>query len=225
MMAVVRIPITQELFADAYSGSLTDQSHWAGGVVDLAAPPDSINIMSGMVPADHAEMIVNGQRLRVDRIETRGDQIVVHFRAIDHDEYMRQYEDEYMRQCEERRRAKHEANYRAEKLLMSHLNEEQRLEWLQHRYFTVTSQSGKCFQIVDNPFQNIWELDKKGRRCVNYCIVFMKEDMPLSDLLLVQKLMLESNESEFMKIAMHGSVIDFGRPGVIEAARYWLTGS
>jgi hypothetical protein len=130
-------------------------------------------------------IVFRGERLPIDRVERDGDRVTVYLRRDEPDPASIQ--------------ARHEAEYEAERLLMSNLSPEQRMDFMQHRHFDVISQSGKRFRIHQGRSQNIYGLDQRVRGEVVsvHCIV-AERDIPICDQLLMQKLMLEYDEQRFM---------------------------
>lgn len=111
-------------------------------------------------------------------------------------------EAEWKRQEEERKRKEAEALQRAEDLLMLQLSERQQSDWKEYKAFDVVSQSGKRFRITNQHSGNVREYDAEGKHVFNHCIV-SRECVPLPDQLVMQKLMLEYQEADFMRIANH----------------------
>lgn len=103
----------------------------------------------------------------------------------------------------ERETKKAEALQRANDLLMMCLSGRQRSDWRKHSFFEVRSQSGKTFRITNGYSMNVHELDENGRAVRTHCIVPKGVEVPVPDQLLMQKLMLETNEAEFMRVANH----------------------
>jgi hypothetical protein len=103
---------------------------------------------------------------------------------------------------EERRRMEAEAMQRSEDLLMLQLSEKQKQDWRTQKAFEVLAQSGKRFRIRDGVSMNVDEYDTQGKIVAKHCIIPM-ERVPRYDQFVMQKLMLEHAESEFMQIANH----------------------
>jgi len=105
-----------------------------------------------------------------------------------------------------RRESAHAANMlRAEKkasvLLRRSLNAEQRRELRQRRAFHVTAADGRRFRIEDGSAHNVVLVDGTGD-AVRYCVVFRHHDrLPNADLMLAQKLLLETDPGAFLKLA------------------------
>ena len=103
-----------------------------------------------------------------------------------------------------RNRFKEAANVRARKLLFQMLNEEQRkeLDEKNHFHLTVHSRDGsmKVYR-VDYGFQgNVKLIGADGEVDRSYCI-HSDSRLPYEDQMLAQKLLLEANEPEFLRIA------------------------
>lgn len=111
-----------------------------------------------------------------------------------HQEYWRRTQAEGRRQKAELR----EGNRKALKLLKEMLTREQRRELLKEKRFHVLGQDGKTYRITPKEIHNVFELD--GDRVVKeFCIV--TRGLPSYDQMLAQKLLLETNIAEFLRIA------------------------
>jgi hypothetical protein len=103
-----------------------------------------------------------------------------------------------------RTRFKDAANVRARRLLMQMLNEDQQkeLDDKNHFHLTVHSRDGsmKVYR-VDYGFQgNVKLIGSDGKPDRSYCI-HSDSRLPYEDQMLAQKLLLEANEPEFLRIA------------------------
>jgi hypothetical protein len=91
------------------------------------------------------------------------------------------------------------AEKRAKRLLFKFLTREQK--WtLRAGYFDVIGQDGKTYRIKVGSCQNVWLLED-GVETKNYCIVAKNEWIPVSDLMLAQKLFLQHNIQAFFATA------------------------
>lgn len=100
---------------------------------------------------------------------------------------------------EERRRFQ-EAQARARRLLEEHLSPEQRQELAEKREFRVRAMDGRTYLIRQGTHGNVWRLNRKGEKIVNYCII-IEDQAPAFDHMLAQKLLLEANIKAFLKTA------------------------
>lgn len=92
-----------------------------------------------------------------------------------------------------------EASTRAEALLVSSLNPEQAAEFREWRSFTLHSKDGKrTYRITYGIAGNVFEVER-GQAIASYCI--HPTGVPTEDVMLAQKLMLETDEESFLKIA------------------------
>jgi hypothetical protein len=111
---------------------------------------------------------------------------------------------EQARLAQEARRAAEEARKaavaKAVALLREHLDESQRQEFERDRHFHVISQSGKRYRLRVGRSGNVFELDEQGREVNRYCI-HPGEWVPDEDTMLAQKLLLETDEGEFRRLA------------------------
>ena len=90
---------------------------------------------------------------------------------------------------------KKEADERAKELLLSNLTDEQKKTFTDKGYFEcVGNRTGKTYRIHN--YRNI------NTRCGNdkYCVV-QGNDVPLSDQLLTEKMLIENDEDKFLKVA------------------------
>lgn len=98
------------------------------------------------------------------------------------------------------RRFREAAQHRAENLLRSVLNAEQRAELEQHGHFHVRTQGTNRVYRIERGFQGNVKLMVEGRAIRRYCI-HADSRLPYADQMAAQKLMLETNEHEFLRIA------------------------
>lgn len=106
----------------------------------------------------------------------------------------------FAHEMEEREQRRKESNARAEALLKSLLTDDQRRSLEQMKQFAIRSQTGKPYRIRLSGSMNVDELDEQGKVLHTYCLV-PKENLPLHDNLAIQKLMLETAEADFLRIA------------------------
>ena len=101
------------------------------------------------------------------------------------------------------RRRRGRADDKARVLLEQWLSPAQAAQLESFRYFEVTgSASGKRYRIRPEPQMNIDELDASGARVAVWC--FMPEGhLPVGDIMLAQKIALETDEPAAIAIA-HG---------------------
>ena len=108
-----------------------------------------------------------------------------------------------MAQYEARLKARQAAEEKAKALFLSCLTKEQREQFGKDNSFKVTG-SGKrnrylvsCSSTVENVY-----LTKRGKPVMMYC-AGPRNTKIAWDIWLAQKLILESNEQAFLKVAMH----------------------
>lgn len=90
---------------------------------------------------------------------------------------------------------------RAEKLLKFVLSQEQRGDYERNGFFFVRAPSGNRYRINKNgQHGNVYLVDDNGQELVSYCIQ-PREGLPDADAHVTQKLMLETAEAEFLRIA------------------------
>jgi hypothetical protein len=107
------------------------------------------------------------------------------------------------------RQSRHSAaGARAYDLLQDHLNEAQREQFESAGSFVVVAQSGRRYRIRAANTSNVRD-ETDGS---SYCVQFRSDPqclrIPLEDLMLAQKLLLECDEPQFLRIAIKSSVPD-----------------
>lgn len=103
-------------------------------------------------------------------------------------------------ECKRQEKRK-QATKTAEKLLKECLSPEQREEYSNGKRFHVISQDGNRYEIdCEKAQHNVDRLDSTGKRIENLC-AYQTGSTPLPDNALAQKLMLETDESQFRRIA------------------------
>ena len=95
----------------------------------------------------------------------------------------------------ERRKA---ATARARALLEAVLDHKQREQLAKDRFFEVLARSGKLFRIHHGTHGNV-RLVENGREVTRYCA--QPYDVPIEDSMAAQKLMIETDEGAFMRVA------------------------
>lgn len=87
---------------------------------------------------------------------------------------------------------------RAKRLLYSCLTNYQKRTYRQNKWFHVTSNKGRKYRISHGDTMNI-TLIEKGKPTKKYCI--HPRNVPVEDTMLAQKLLIETNEDQFLKVA------------------------
>lgn len=94
-----------------------------------------------------------------------------------------------------------ECEARGLKLLKEWLSEEQLAQYERHKYFDVTGcHTGKRYRIRHGTGTNVYELDGAGRPRAGWCFV-PKDYLVVGDVLLAQKIALETDERGALAIA------------------------
>jgi hypothetical protein len=110
---------------------------------------------------------------------------------------------------------------RSRELLVACLNEAQRAEFEHEHSFRVRGQSGRCYRIAFGTVANIEVLGENGE--VAYRLCAGPVQLPTPAVMLAQKLMLETRESEFLALAArHPALLAppaFAYPAFADAAR------
>jgi hypothetical protein len=93
------------------------------------------------------------------------------------------------------------AEGRSLRLLREWLSPTQRAQFAERGYFEVVGgDTGKQYRIYAGAATNICEVDEKGRLKVGFCFRPMGE-LPIGDVMLSQKIALESCESRALAVA------------------------
>ena len=95
------------------------------------------------------------------------------------------------------------ANRRAKKLFLANLSELQRDDMYQTGWFSVFGSHTKMRYMISvrgNLIYNIWRPEDE------LCFCFAPDGVPFWDAILAQKLMLECNELEVLKVANKGRI-------------------
>lgn len=99
------------------------------------------------------------------------------------------------------RKKEEAAKKRATETLRRHLSPSQRKQYDTGNHFHVVGSDGKRYEIdCKKRMHNVFEIDERGKRLVEYCI-FQSGSTPLPDNHLAQKLLLEADAERFRKIA------------------------
>ncbi len=90
---------------------------------------------------------------------------------------------------------------RAMRLLEKHLTPQQLRQFKRKVFFTVVARDGKTYRIENGSSGNVFLMEGR-KKVIQYCIVF-KDHAPLPnfDLMLAQKLILETDQELFLKTA------------------------
>lgn len=109
-----------------------------------------------------------------------------------------------------------EADDKARLLLLSVLSDEQKAELKEHDRVTARGASGRLYRLNRKWAGGIMALDKRGDAIAELCLVenVNKQEIPIDDLLVARKLMIESCEEDFLKIAN----FHWGKAAFAEAA-------
>lgn len=86
------------------------------------------------------------------------------------------------------------------RLLLAHLSPGQRIEFASHGWFTVRAPSGRRYRIGYGTMANIHV--PAGPNCDEHRLCAAPPALQAPAVMLVQKLMLETQEAEFLRIAI-----------------------
>jgi hypothetical protein len=90
---------------------------------------------------------------------------------------------------------------RSLRLLRHWLSPAQRTQFAEKGYFEVVgSESGKRYRIYPGSATNVCEIDERGRLKAGMCFLPLG-DLPIGDVMLAQKIALETSESGALAVA------------------------
>ena len=100
-----------------------------------------------------------------------------------------------------RGKARGQAEERGFALLQAWLDPEQAKQWASRRAFEVLGcDTGTRYRITYGTAMNVHQLDRAGRRVAKWCFV-PKGTLVTGDILLAQKIALETMENQVLKLA------------------------
>ena len=108
--------------------------------------------------------------------------------------------EEQRRRDEKLRLEREAAQKRAEELLLANLGPEQVEQYRKEKRFVVKGGDGASFELSPAWSGNVREVDQQGKAIRRFCI-HPRETLPLADLMLAQKLMIETDPEAFRRIA------------------------
>lgn len=91
--------------------------------------------------------------------------------------------------------------HRARRLLMECLSPSQREELEEHDQFHTRGADGHVYRIKRGFGHNVYRLDETGHPVAEYCIIINDWSIPDYDLMLAQKLLLDTNPHEFEAVS------------------------
>src|SRR5215831_10333599 len=98
--------------------------------------------------------------------------------------------------------AESKSEAKAKALLKEWLSSEQLVQYERNRWFEVIgSKTGKRYRIQERKQQNVYELDEEGRPTRGWCFM-PKGSLATGDVMLGQKIALETDEKGAMKVAL-----------------------
>jgi hypothetical protein len=116
----------------------------------------------------------------------------------------RRREREWRAEQTRKRKEREAATSRARKILVEHLDQDQRRTLDQHGYFDIKIEvagAERVFRIFNNKYQhNVFELDESGNKVREFC-AHTSHACPQSDHALAQKLLLEADPQQFFRVA------------------------
>jgi hypothetical protein len=105
-----------------------------------------------------------------------------------------------LRYTRKAKRKARRAQRRAKALLHQFLTREQRWDLRGSKSFTVVAQDGRTYQITEGTCNNVRRIEADGSVRWRLCLV-TKSSVPTYDLMLMQKLLLETDVETFLRTA------------------------
>jgi hypothetical protein len=99
------------------------------------------------------------------------------------------------------RKERKRARKRARKLLWANLAPDQRRELRRKGRFHVTGSKGNVYRIASSVPFNVRLAGEAKRSRIFFCLEAEDPDLPMEDIMLAQKLLLETDEGEFLRLA------------------------
>lgn len=116
-------------------------------------------------------------------------------------EAQRKRDEEYREKCRKENEERLIAEEKAKKLLLENIDEENRKRYEKDKLIIVTAKkSNRVYQIKHGRSGNVVQLDAKNKPIKRFCMHPIAM-VPDADTVLAQKLMLEHNEDEFLRLA------------------------
>jgi hypothetical protein len=109
-------------------------------------------------------------------------------------------QERWARENAERLAKQKASDERALRLLTRLLNEAQKRELERDGCFVVTAPSGNRYRIDKGRSGNVKRIDATGQWIESFCI-HQQEAVPVYDTMLMQKLLIETHEAEFRRVA------------------------
>ena len=156
-------------------------SGWAGGTVGPSYP---VQVYS---PLGHSTPQKSAAEREADEVRWREQQ------------------EQYRQRQAEAEKKRLEIEARAHELLLEFLDESQKKEYLAKNYFHLEILDGKTSEVkryrIEKGFAgNVRRVDASGKILKRYCIHPI-ERVPDEDCMLTQKLLLETDEEQFLRVA------------------------
>ena len=113
----------------------------------------------------------------------------------------RQLAERYAEEARQRELVATAARVKAEALLQEHLDAEQQATLAKDGAFLVSVKSGRRYKIQRGQAGNVFELAHNGNHHVRRFCIHPSDSVPDPDAMLAQKLLLETDEAAFLRIA------------------------
>jgi hypothetical protein len=126
----------------------------------------------------------------------------INYAPVADTEEMRVERERRAAEAEAKRLERFQAVERAKALLIDNLDNEQRAQFTKDRHFIVHSRDRQRRYRVEQGFAgNVKLLRQDGKAIASFCIHPDDRRIPAEDVMLSQKLLLETAEEEFLRIA------------------------
>lgn len=133
-----------------------------------------------------------------------------------HDAAILAAHERYLAQMSARRKKQDECEARARGILLEFLDQKQRAEFEEYKRFRVQGQDGYRYVIEHKFAHNVYRIEGETK-VVEYCLVSTGH-VPIYDLMLTQKLLLESNPEPFFAKANVWQLDEKGQRALVTRA-------
>jgi len=204
-MATISISIFDPIWDQWTTGtsatSATTSTAWTRWSSDSTISPTSVDVWTGWVTATGTAGTASNVTITApwsDWVENA--YVVNRVRIVSHPQPTAQEAEATRQRIEMSRLKKKDAKEKALALLRGALDQKQLEDLKKHNYFYVRSPSGKLYRIDEGRAGNVKLVDENKKRIKTYC-AHPREYVPNHDTMLVQKIMLEHKEKDFLRIA------------------------
>lgn len=175
--------------ANSYDANVAIWRNWVTQSTSAATTDLSLSVWQTWVAIQNAQLMANNAAVFVRPQAETPEQIRARVAAAEQRAAIRRTED----------LARTKAQEKAHKLLIEHLTPRQEETLRMHGYFDV--EIGDRVYRIRKGGHGGWVERMQGQKATDGYCIYVTGDCPPEDHMLAQKLMLEANEQEFLRIA------------------------